>query len=267
MPCIASPTDPPDLLKSLALANFSQILLSWQLHLCTRLMFQIFITTPYIHCQLTRPLNRQRVGHHPFGELGTTQIKELKQQTEHAVPHHRLRHSVGISSITDFFFHYTTPRNLWCMFRLSWLSLQSSLLLCLPPIWGRSKQVDTTSRLLITLESLKASGEVQVTRCQGWSHAAVWLLCLVLLQLLPSKPTLYKSQTPIHSPSPASYLAWLSSRLSQCRLVTSIPHPHCNVGTPTLSIPQYIAYIVELYCSQAQAKKQAFRLLTVPVCT
>ena len=117
--------------------------------------------------------------------------------------------------------------------------LQSSLLLCLPPLWGRSKQVDTTSRLLITLESLKASGEVQVTRCQGWSHAAL-LLCLVPLQLLPSKPTLYKSQTPIHSPSP-SYLAWLSSRLSQYRLVTSIPHPHCNVGTPTLLVSQYIA--------------------------
>ena len=111
---------------------------------------------------------------------------------------------------------------------LSWLS--PPVLLCLPPLWGRSKQVDTTSRLLITLESLKASGEVQVTRCQGWSHATL-LLCL---QLLPSKPTLYKSQTPIHSPSPSYLPAWLSSRLSQYRLVTSHTHiamwahPHCQ---------------------------------------
>ena len=78
---------------------------------------------PYIHCQLTRPLNPQRVGHRPLGELATDQIKESKQQTEHTVPHHRIRHSVGISSITDFFFHYTTPRNLQCMSQsLSWLS-------------------------------------------------------------------------------------------------------------------------------------------------
>ena len=237
MPCIASPTDPLDLLKSLVLANFSQILLSWQLHLCARLMSQIFITTPYIHCQLTRPLNPQRVGHRPLGELATDQIKESKQQTEHAVPHHRLRHSVRI------FFHQLLlplhhPSKSPVHVSQSQLTQSSRVpCFCVCRHWGRSKQVDTTSRLLITLESLKASGEVQVTRCQGWSHAAL-LLCLVLLQLLPSKPTLYKSQTPIHSPSPSSYLAWLSSRLSQCMLVTSIPHPHCNVGTPTLSIPQ-----------------------------